>query len=235
MSTPRGRSLSVQDLAVTGDGGRRILSVPRLEIAAGSAVAVRGPSGAGKSTFLYALAGLLSPSSGSILWGDEDISRLGEPERARFRRRTVGFVFQDHLLFEELSAPGNAALAALYSAPGERGSIRSRASAQLSRLGLGGAADRRSDSYSGGERQRIAVARALATDPDIILADEPTASLDRANADRLAEDLMALAQVEGRTVVTVSHDPALHARADRLLEIADGQLSGDTHGTVSHA
>lgn len=235
MSARRGRSLTVQDLVVTGEGGRRILSVPRLEIAAGSAVTVRGPSGAGKSTFLYALAGLVAPSSGRILWDGEDIAALGEPARAAFRRRTVGFVFQEHLLFEELSAPGNAGLAALYAASHERGAIRARAAAQLSRLGLDGVATRRSDSYSGGERQRIAVARALAGDPDVILADEPTASLDRANADRLADDLVALARTEGRTLVTVSHDPALHTRADRVLDFADGQLAADTGAEGTHA
>ncbi|RDC69840.1 ABC transporter ATP-binding protein [Rhodovulum sp. 12E13] len=228
MTTPRGRSLTLRDLEVTGEGGRRILYVPRLQIAAGSAVAVRGPSGAGKTTLLYALAGLVSPAAGRILWDDEDIAPLGEPARAAFRRRTVGFVFQEHLLFEELSAPGNAALAALYTAATERAAIRARAAEQLSRLGLDRSAARRSDSYSGGERQRIAVARALAADPDVILADEPTASLDRANADRLADDLVALARHEGRTLITVSHDPAVHARADRVLDIADGRLAADT-------
>ncbi len=231
MTPRRGRSLTLRDLEVSGEGGRRILSIPRLEVAAGSAVAVRGPSGAGKTTLLYALAGLVPISAGRILWDDEDIAGLGERARAAFRRRTVGFVFQEHLLFEELSAAGNAALAALYAAAPERGPIRRRAAEQLSRLGLDGAAARRSDSYSGGERQRIAVARALAADPDVILADEPTASLDRANADRLADDLVALARAEGRTLITVSHDPALHERADRVLDIADGQLAGDTAAT----
>ncbi|MEE4119075.1 MAG: ATP-binding cassette domain-containing protein [Paracoccaceae bacterium] len=232
MTTPRGRSLTLRDLEVTGEGGRRILSVPRLEIAAGSAVVVRGPSGAGKTTLLYALAGLVPPAAGCILWDDEDIAGLGERARAAFRRRSVGFMFQEHLLFEELSAPGNASLAALYSAAEHRGAIRARAAEQLSRLGLDGTAARRSDSYSGGERQRIAVARALAADPDVILADEPTASLDRTNADRLADDLVDLARAEGRTLIAVSHDPALHDRADRVLDIADGRLAADTAAPV---
>lgn len=235
MKRARGRSLSVRDLEVSGEGGRRILSVPRLEIAAGSAVAVRGPSGAGKTTLLYALAGLVPLSAGRILWDDEDIAKLGERARTAFRRNSVGFVFQEHLLFEELSAQGNASLAALYSAAGQRGAIRARAAEQLSRLGLDGTAARRSDSYSGGERQRIAVARALAADPDVILADEPTASLDRANADRLADDLLALARAEGRTLIAVSHDPALHERADRVLDIADGRLASDTTAPVPGA
>lgn len=235
MTDRRGRSLTLRDLAVTGEHGRRILTVPRLDLVAGSAVAVRGPSGAGKSTLLYALAGLLRPSAGRILWDDTDLAGMGDAARAAFRRRTVGFVFQEHLLFEELSAPGNAGLAALYAARAERGAIRGHAAAQLSRLGLDGTATRRSDSYSGGERQRIAVARALATDPDVILADEPTASLDRSNADRLADDLVALARVEGRTLVTVSHDPALHARVDRVLDIADGRLVADTGAETTHA
>lgn len=235
MTDRPGRSLTLRDLVVTGDGGRRILTVPRLDIAAGSAVAVRGPSGAGKTTLLYTLAGLIAPSSGQVLWDDEDIAGMGDAARAAFRRRTVGFVFQEHLLFEELSAPGNAALPALYAETEARGAIRARAAAQLARLGLDGTAARRSDSYSGGERQRIAVARALATDPAVILADEPTASLDRANADRLADDLVALARVEGRMLVTVSHDPALHARADRVIDIADGRLVADMAQAAAHA
>jgi len=222
--TGHAQKLEVSNLRVTGDGGRRLLSVDRLEIRAGSAVVVRGPSGAGKSTFLYALAGMIAPETGQICWGDTDIAPLPEAARAAFRCRNMGFVFQEHLVFEELSAAENAAIAALYSGRALRGKIRDRAATELVRLGLGGVGTRRSDTFSGGERQRIAVARALAGDPGIILADEPTASLDRDNADRLAEDLVTLARTEGRTLIAVSHDPALHDRADRIIDIVDGRL-----------
>lgn len=204
-----------------------ILDVASLNVAPGSAVAVRGPSGAGKSTLLYALAGLLRPDAGAIRWDGTDIAALGESRRAAFRRERIGFIFQEHLLFEELTARDNAAIAALYAPSGARGAIREAGSARLARLGLDGAAGRRCDSFSGGERQRIAVARALAGAPDIILADEPTASLDRANADRLAGDLITLAREEGRTLIAVSHDTALHAAADRVIGIADGTLMPD--------
>ena len=220
-------ALEVRGLRVEGEDGRVILAVATLDVAPGTAVVVRGPSGAGKSTLLYALAGLIRPAEGTIRWGGTDIAALPEHRRAAFRRSAVGFVFQEHLLFEELSAAGNAAIAALYAPAGARGRIRERGAAGLDRLGLGAVAGRRSDTFSGGERQRIAVARALAADPRIVLADEPTASLDRANADALAGDLLALARADGRTLIAVSHDPALHARADLAIDIADGQIVGE--------
>lgn len=224
--TQTDRPLDISGLRVTGDGGRTLLSIPELRVEPGSAIAVRGPSGAGKSTFLYAIAGLIAVAGGQIRWGDTDIAKLREPQRARFRRDHIGFVFQEHLLFEELSAPENAALAALYAPRPARQTIRTQGAAHLTRLGLDHVDPRRSDTYSGGERQRIAVARALASDPAIILADEPTASLDRANADRLSDDLVQLARTSGRTLIAVSHDPALHDRADRVIDIRDGRIMG---------
>ena len=220
-------ALMVRDLVVTARGGRRLLDVPAFDVRPGEAVAIRGPSGAGKSTLLYALAGLLPAASGSIRWGDEDLAAMGDRARTAFRRRTLGLVFQDHLLFEELSAAGNAALSSAYAPKVERAGIGSRATAALDRLGVPGGR-RRVTSLSGGERQRVAVARALATDPAVILADEPTAALDRAAADRLADDLMALA-AEGRTLIVVSHDPALHARAGRMVDVVDGRLAEPHH------
>jgi ABC-type lipoprotein export system ATPase subunit len=217
--------LRVEDLLVTADDGRALLTIPELVVPAGCAVAVRGASGAGKSTLLYALSGLLKPSRGRILWGGQDIAALNDSGRARFRRARIGFVFQEHLLFEELSAENNAALTAFYAPRSERAAIRARGAAQLDRLGLDAVARRPSGTYSGGERQRIAVARAMAADPVIVLADEPTASLDRANADRLAADLVALARDEGRMLIAVSHDPALHAAADRVIDIRDGSIA----------
>lgn len=223
--------LRVEDLVITGDDGRALLSVPDLVVPAGSAVAVRGPSGAGKSTLLHALSGLIRAARGRILWGGQDIATLTDSGRAAFRRDRIGFVFQEHLLFEELSAADNAGLAALYAASAARAAIRARGAAQLQRLGLEPALRRPSGTYSGGERQRIAVARALAADPAVVLADEPTASLDRANADRLAADLVRLAREEGRMLIAVSHDPALHSAADRVIDIRDGRIVTDgAHG-----
>ncbi|MGP3698529.1 ABC transporter ATP-binding protein [Rhodobacter sp. NSM] len=216
--------LRVKDLVISGTDGRVLLAVPDLEVPAGSAVAIRGPSGAGKSTLLHALSGLMPVTRGRILWGGLDIAALSDEGRAAFRRERIGFVFQEHLLFEELPAAQNASLAAMYAPRAARAALRARGAEKLRSLGLDPDAIRASGSYSGGERQRIAVARALAGDPAVLLADEPTASLDRGNADRLAADLIRLSREEGRTLIAVSHDPAFHAAADRVIDLADGRL-----------
>ena len=222
-----GLALSVRDLVVEGDRGRELLRIGALDIPAGARIGIRGPSGAGKSTLLYALAGLVPLKAGSVAWGGREISGLSAAERARFRRKSVGMVFQDFLLFEELPALGNAALAASYAVRSERRRIVSGAAAMLSRLGLGDHHDRAVDTFSGGERQRVAVSRALAADPPVILADEPTASLDRAAADRLIGDLGALARDGGKTLIAVSHDATLHERMDRVLDIVDGRWTDE--------
>ncbi|KGF66753.1 ABC transporter ATP-binding protein [Hoeflea sp. BAL378] len=219
----RGLPLEVSNLSVTGAGGRVLVRAESLTIAPGESIGIRGPSGAGKSTLLYALAGLQPTARGVIRWGAADLVALGESERARFRRDHIGLVFQDFLLFEELTAQGNAALAAAFGARGGAASIRSRAGAVLERLGIGDTA-RTVDSFSGGERQRVAIARALANDPAIILADEPTASLDRDTADRMIDDLVDLARTGGKTLIAVSHDRTLLERMDRLVEVIDGRL-----------
>lgn len=224
---PAGLPLAISGLRVAAPDGRVLLSVPRLDLAAGASLAIRGPSGAGKSTLLHALAGLLT-AEGEVRWGTTDLLTLSAAGRAAFRRMHVGLVFQDFLLFEELGAEANAALAAGFAPAPQRAAIRQRARAALSRLGLGDATGRLAASFSGGERQRIAIARALAHDPAVILADEPTASLDRAAANRLIDDLVALARDEGRTLIVVSHDAALTERLDRAIDIVDGRLREDS-------
>ena len=217
--------LAVTDLQVRGDAGRVILQIDALAVRPGECVGIRGPSGAGKSTLLFALAGLAAQAEGSVRWGATEFLALGQDARASFRRRHMGMVFQDFLLFEELGAAANAALAGAYAPRRDRPAIARQARAMLARLGLATDDKRTVESFSGGERQRVAVARALANDPGIILADEPTASLDRAAADRLIDDLTALVHESGKTLIAVSHDPALHARMDRLVTIADGGLA----------
>lgn len=219
-----GLPLSVRALAVEGDRGRELLRVDELDLPAGSRIGIRGPSGAGKSTLLYVLAGLVPLKSGTVTWGGDMISACNAAERARFRRESVGMIFQDFLLFEELPALGNAALAGAYAGKAERGRIAQGAAAMLTHLGLDDHKGRAVDTFSGGERQRVAVSRALAADPPIILADEPTASLDRDSADRLIEDLAALAEERGKTLIAVSHDAALHERMDRVIDIVDGRM-----------
>lgn len=215
--------LRLEDLTVTAPGGRVLLTAGRFSAAPGEAIGLRGPSGAGKSTFLYALAGLQPRMTGKVQWGETDLGVLKDGARARFRREHVGLIFQDFLLFEELSALGNATLATAFAPPDRRRSIRQTAGQFLSRLKV--PSDRRTvDSFSGGERQRTAIARALAHQPSIILADEPTASLDRATADLLITDLIGLARAENKTLITVSHDRHLLDCMDRVIDIADGRL-----------
>ncbi|WP_370310656.1 ABC transporter ATP-binding protein [Salipiger bermudensis] len=221
-----GLPLTISELVVPGGKGRVLLSLPKLELPAGALVGVRGPSGAGTSTLLYALAGLLE-AEGSIRWGETELLRLGAERRTRFRADNIGMIFQDFLLFEELDAGANAALTALFRPRRERAAMRLRASKRLSALGLGDHAGRHVSSFSGGERQRVAIARAMAAEAPVLLADEPTASLDRASADRLIDDLVHLARDSGTTLIAVSHDRHLTDRMDRVLTITDGALLGD--------
>lgn len=215
--------LTITDLSVTAPGGRVLLDVPQLSMPAGSLTGLRGPSGAGKTTFLNAVSGLI-PVQGQLQWGEIDLPRLGSSTRSRFRRDHMGMVFQDFLLFEELTAFENAAIAATYHP--KRAALRGRANDLLTRLGLADRASQRADRLSGGERQRVAVARALAHDPAIILADEPTANLDRPTADKLVNDLTALARETGKTVIVVSHDDTVLQAMDSVLTIRDGQMEG---------
>ena len=212
--------LSIRDLQVRAKG-RVLLSVPKLDLPAGSLTAIRGPSGAGKTTLLHALAGLIAVT-GRLHWGEVELARLSQARRTRFRGQHIGMIFQDFLLFEELSARDNAIVAAAFRP--DRAALGPRVDALMARLGVADLAARRADLLSGGERQRIAVVRALAHDPAILLADEPTASLDRATADRLIGDLARLAREDGRTVVVVSHDEHVWAAMDRILTVRDGRL-----------
>ena len=222
-TAPRGLPLALRGLEVRA-GGRLLLRAEALDLPPGALLGLRGPSGAGKTTLLHALAGLIPPSAGSLRWGDHDLAAMSQAGAEGFRRAHVGLIFQDFLLFEELSALDNAALPAAWAPAAARPAIRARAAAALARLGLTDPGAGVS-AMSGGERQRVCAARALSGDPAILLADEPTASLDRAAADRLTADLARLAREEGRSVVCVSHDPALLAAMDQVRDVADGRLS----------
>ena len=220
----RGATLRVEELRVDAQEGRRLLHVPRLDVAAGEFVCVAGPSGAGKSTLLFALAGLLERASGLASWNGMNLIAMSERARVAFRGERIGLVFQDFLLFDELGALDNAALGGRWRVAGERREIEERARDLLTCFGLDPEERRAVEHRSGGERQRIAVARALAADPIALLADEPTASLDRAAADRLVETFREIAATRRCTLIAVSHDPAMHAAADRLVTISDGIL-----------
>ena len=222
--------LSVEALTVRSGRGRVLLSVPELRIAPGEAVVIKGPSGAGKTTLLYALAGLLNRAEGAVTWGQRNLLQMSPAMRTAFRRESIGFVFQDHLLFEELDAFGKAALPSSFAPRRERSALRMQAADMLDRLGLTGQFSQSVTQQSGGERQRVAVARALANNPAVILADEPTASLDRAAADALIDDLLRMTHDDGRTMIAVSHDVTFQEAAPRLIEIRDGEIvSGAVH------
>jgi ABC-type lipoprotein export system ATPase subunit len=224
-----GLPLRIEGLSVTNARGRVLLAVESLSLPAGALVGVRGPSGAGKSTLLYAVGGLVERAAGQVHWGETDMLRLAPEARARFRADHMGMIFQDFLLFEELNALQNASLTAMFRPRAERKTLAARASDHLTRLGLA-LSPRAVASFSGGERQRVAIARALTNDAKILLADEPTASLPREAADRLIEDLTALARKRGKTMVAVSHDVHLLDRMDRVLTIRDGRLAEEAAG-----
>lgn len=221
-----GQSLRVADLVVQSRSGRPLLTVPFLSVDPGALIGIRGPSGAGKSTLLFAISGLLERAEGSVTWDETEILTLPVEQRTAFRAAHIGMIFQDLLLFEELSAHHNAGVASLFGRPSRRSRINEQAGANLAALGLSDTT-RSVATYSGGERQRVAIARALASDPDILLADEPTASLDRVNADRLIDDLTGLVRAAGKTMIVVSHDAPLLERMDRVLTIHDGQIAAD--------
>ena len=159
-------AFSARDASVRS-GARLLLSLDRLDLAAGSLTGIRGASGAGKSTLLHALAGLLA-ATGSLKWGNTDLCDLSQSARTRFRGQNMGMIFQDFLLFEEMTARENAVVAAAFRP--DRQALARRAEALMQRLGIAALADRRAEMLSGGERQRVAVVRALAHDPAILLA-----------------------------------------------------------------
>ena len=207
-------------------GGRplTILDGVTLEIARGDAVAVIGPSGSGKSTLLGLIAGLDAPTAGSITVGGVDVTRLGESALARFRRATIGYVFQSYHLIPTLTAAENVAVP--LELAGER-RVAIRARALLEQVGLGDRADHYPVQLSGGEQQRVALARAVALEPPLLLADEPTGNLDSATGAAIIELLFTLNREHGSTLLLVTHDPALAERADRVVSLRDGRVVGD--------
>ena len=207
-------------------GGRSVsvLSDVSLEIPARQFVAVAGPSGSGKSTLLGLIAGLDRPTAGSITVGGVAITSLSEDELARFRLDTIGYIFQSFHLVPTLTAAENVAVP--LELAGERDALP-RARALLTELGLGERAEHYPVQLSGGEQQRVAVARAVARRPPLLLADEPTGNLDSATGTQIIELIRGLNRTLGSTLVLVTHDPALAAHADRLVTLRDGRVVSD--------
>jgi ABC-type lipoprotein export system ATPase subunit len=206
-----------------GRAARRVLDGADLDVQAGEMVAVVGRSGSGKSTLLHLLGGLDRPDAGSIAVAGERVDGRPERELTHVRRRLVGFVFQFFHLIPELTGEENVLLPARL--PGARRDAAARGRELIARLGLEDAARRLPHELSGGEQQRLAVARALVHDPPVVLADEPTGNLDAEAGAAVLELLRAAAGDGGRAVILVTHDEAATARADRVLQLRDGRLA----------
>lgn len=189
-------------------------------------VLIMGPSGSGKTTLLTIAGGLLKPTEGEVTVNGLEITKLSEGRLPLVRRKRIGFIFQNFNLFESLSALENVELVLRVSGIGGRQS-REKATRLLTDLGLGERLNFRPNKLSGGEKQRVSIARALANDPQVILADEPTANLDSKNGRQVMELLRKVAKEEGRAVVIVSHDDRIRDIADRVLWLQDGNLFQD--------
>ena len=215
------------DLARTfvgGDGGLlTVLDGVSLDVQQGEMVAIVGSSGAGKSTLLHVLGALDRPTRGHVVIGGIALDGLGDEALARLRNQKVGFVFQFHHLLREFSALENVTIP-LRIAGWETAAAERRARELLERVGLGSRMTHRPSQLSGGEQQRTAVARALAVDPAILLADEPSGNLDHANAERLHELFEELSRDLEIAMVIVTHNRSLAARADRIMLLEDGKL-----------
>ena len=212
---------SVTKVYGSGDAEVRALDGVSVSVAPGDFVAVMGPSGSGKSTLMHILGCLDVPTSGSYRFGGQDVSRMNERELAHVRNRRIGFVFQQFQLLPTMTAWRNVELPLLY-----RSGVRDRrelAMRSLAQVGLSNRVDHRPGELSGGQQQRVAIARALVTDPDLILADEPTGNLDSGSSREVLGLLREVNQA-GRTVVLITHDPNVAAVARRVLEMSDGRI-----------
>ena len=193
-----------------------------LHIHKGEKVFLCGPSGSGKTTLMYTLAGLEQPQVGSVTINGTNIYSLNLSKRARFRNQTMGFIFQNYMLMPELTALEIASLATAIAGK----EATERIKYLLARVGLADRMDHLPNELSGGEQQRVAIARALAHNPAIIFADEPTGNLDSRNGRQILDLIFELAEEDGKTLVTVTHDAEIAALGDRVLTIRDGVVTG---------
>jgi putative ABC transport system ATP-binding protein len=201
----------------------------------GEILAIMGPSGSGKSTLVHCLAGIFTPDHGDVLFDGRAVNEMSEAERTRLRRTAFGFVFQFGQLVPELTAADNVALPLLLNRTRRKVAYKT-ADAWLDKLGIGDKGGRRTGELSGGEAQRVAVARALALAPKVIFADEPTGSLDSLTGEKVMDLLTELARQQGATVVLVTHEARIAAYADRVAMVRDGIVSSvEIPATVSAA
>jgi putative ABC transport system ATP-binding protein len=224
--------LSLENVVVSYPGLQTsALDIPALKLEAEECVAVTGPSGSGKTTFVNVITGLARPDRGRVLWGAEDIAALPEAKRDRFRAETIGLVLQEFHLFAGLSAIDNILLPARLRRAASAAMIR-QAEALLERVGI--ARSRQAiETMSRGEMQRVAVARALLRQPKVLVADEPTASLDPDNGAEVIDLLASLTRETGATLIVISHDERLIQRMDRKLRLAAGRLNSKSNASLA--
>jgi putative ABC transport system ATP-binding protein len=225
--------IRVRDLVMRLTSGGRPLTIldnVTFDVGEGEFVAVTGPSGSGKSTLLGLVAGLDQPTSGSVVVDGVDVTALDEDALARFRRQTIGYVFQAFHLIPTLTAAENVAI------PLELAGVRAalaQAHDLLDLVGLAARAGHYPAQLSGGEQQRVAIARAMALSPRVVLADEPTGNLDSVTGEQIIDLLLRLKRDAGATLVMVTHDPAVGRHADREIALRDGRLTGDRGRAVA--
>jgi len=220
---PGGTIIEAQDL-VLSFGETPALRDASLSVQRGEIVAVMGPSGSGKSTLLHCLAGILVPASGRVIFDGQRIDALREEQRSRLRRDRFGFVFQFGQLVPELTAEENVALPLLLGGI-RRQQALARARSWFTRLELDGLESHRAGEMSGGQAQRVALARGMVAQPDVLFADEPTGSLDSLTGELVMNLMTGVAREEGITVVLVTHEPRVAAYADREVIVRDGRVA----------
>ena len=224
--------LLARDLSkVYGEGSAtvRALDGASLEVRRGEMVAIMGPSGSGKSTMLHLLGALETPSGGEISLGGERYDGLDDAGLTRVRRDRIGFVFQFFNLLASLSAEENVLLPALIAGSRDEATV-ARARALLDRVGLAARREHLPAEMSGGEQQRVSIARALLREPELVLADEPTGNLDSRSSAEVLDLLRGLSDAEEQTLVMVTHDPGAAAVADRIVFLRDGRVAGEIEG-----
>lgn len=211
----------------TGDAAVVALDHVNLSVNPGEFVAVMGPSGCGKSTLLHLLGGLDRPTEGTVTIDGIDIASLSDNALTQIRRRKIGFVFQFFNLIPILSAVDNAALPLILDGKNSA-QVKQKAAEWLTKVGLGARLSNRPDQLSAGQQQRVAIGRALISDPMLVLADEPTGNLDSRASDEIAVLLQQVAKEWGRSVLMVTHDPRIAAYADRIVFLKDGKVVNET-------
>lgn len=208
------------------------LAEVNLTISSGESVAVMGPSGSGKTTLALTIAGIVKPDEGQVWVGSTELGGLSERARTEFRLRSIGLVFQAGHLMGDLTAEENIALPLMFTGQGRRKAV-AEARRWLEPLGLDGLGRRRPGQLSGGQAQRVAIARAMVTRPPMIIADEPTGSLDQATGDLVMGTLTHLCASLGSTLIVVTHDATVAARLKRRIDVVDGRVQADRLAVAS--